>query len=174
MHRAPCCGFDKADKLHIPKSRSTYIDSYPEFLRLEKFLKLILRILKFSFFPQKIFSGSRKFFFHIYHLHFALSLIASSLYFEKNLAIWVLTIAEFITVLQIVVKFSSIITHEKDLNQFFLWIRQIHQLDQNESIANSTEKHFRNNIFLLQRILKYIFIFHCVNRVYLIIFLPNF
>uniref|UniRef100_A0A3F2ZEP4 Odorant receptor n=1 Tax=Phlebotomus papatasi TaxID=29031 RepID=A0A3F2ZEP4_PHLPP len=136
---------------------STYIDSYPEFLRLERFLKLILQILKFSVLPQKIFSGSRIYLFHIYHLHFVLSLIASSLYFEKNVAMWVLTIVEFITVLQLVVKFSSIVTHEEDLNQFFLWLRQVHQLNKNESIANSTKKHFRNNLLLVQRILKFIF-----------------
>lgn len=138
------------------KNMVEYIDCYPEYLRLENFIKIFLKTLSCSFLPWDLFCEYGKYLIHIYHLYFFLTLIASSFYFANDISTWSIIVAEFITVTQITIKYLSILKYKEGLNQLFLWIRQLHATNELEFISNSGRKHLKTNFMIILRILKYV------------------
>lgn len=135
--------------------KNKHIDCYFEYLTLEKFLRNILKILKFSFLPRRIFDkNGGKYIFHIYHIYFVISLTLSSFCFKKDIAEWCIVTSQIISILQILTKFFAILNHEEELNQLFQWIQQLHEMHQIDSIAESVRNHLGSTLVTVQRILK--------------------
>lgn len=136
------------------KRMTEYLDCYPGYIKLEKFLRCLLGILKFSFLPGKVFHDSGKLIIPAYHLYFGISIIAAAFYAEKDIAQWCLVVAELTGFLQLMTKFISLIAHEDELNQLFLWIRKLHLDHEVEAITNSARKHLKSAQFFTQMVLK--------------------
>uniref|UniRef100_A0A3F2ZEL1 Odorant receptor n=1 Tax=Phlebotomus papatasi TaxID=29031 RepID=A0A3F2ZEL1_PHLPP len=134
-----------------------YIECYSDYLRLENFIKTSLNTLSCSFLSRKLFGESGKYFIHIYHLYTFLGLITSSFYFANNITMWSIIVAEFITVIQMLIKYLAILSNKENLEQLFIWIRHLHERHEINSIRNSTEKLLSTNLEIILRILKFIF-----------------
>uniref|UniRef100_A0A3F2ZEE2 Odorant receptor n=1 Tax=Phlebotomus papatasi TaxID=29031 RepID=A0A3F2ZEE2_PHLPP len=135
-----------------------YIDCYPEYLKLEKIIRIFIKILDFSFLRLHFLHGYEKYIHPIFLIYCLISCVFTLVYYERNIMLFVLNIMMTVGVLQICSKTTSIVTNSNDLNVLLLFIQQIHKVHEIDFIRNSSEIHLTKILRITKQIIrKFIF-----------------
>uniref|UniRef100_A0A3F2ZEC6 Odorant receptor n=1 Tax=Phlebotomus papatasi TaxID=29031 RepID=A0A3F2ZEC6_PHLPP len=125
-------------------------ECYSEFIKIENFLNLVIKILTFSFFPRKILFGLEKYTFPVVLIYYFLSIIIAFIYLNGTILEAVMVIEIFLGVVQVLVKLLTVLINEKDLYELLLWIRGLHQDCTFNAIRQSVETHFSTIQFFIR------------------------
>uniref|UniRef100_A0A3F2ZEM1 Odorant receptor n=1 Tax=Phlebotomus papatasi TaxID=29031 RepID=A0A3F2ZEM1_PHLPP len=139
-----------------------YVECYPEYQKLEGFLKCILRILKLSFKPWTLLRGYEKFILVlIYNIYSLISAVFTLVYFEQNIMAILLRIMVIAGFMEVLIKSLVIIMQTNKLKILFLFIEEIHQIHEFDLITDSAKfymKHLKRSLGLIKIILRILFL----------------
>uniref|UniRef100_A0A3F2ZEP7 Odorant receptor n=1 Tax=Phlebotomus papatasi TaxID=29031 RepID=A0A3F2ZEP7_PHLPP len=130
---------------------------YSEFIRIENFLNVIMKIVNLSLFRRKILFGLEKYTFLGVLIYYGASTFIAAFYIKGTIVEAVMVFVMIVGVVQMIVKFLVPLTSENELNELLLWIRGLHKDHTFDLITKSAGIHFHTIQFIIKIFHKIIF-----------------
>lgn len=134
-----------------PKER---IECYREYLGFEEGIRFMLKALSFSFWEGRTWNNFGKVLFPLLCLYFSVCGFAA--YFIPNASLMqqIMSLMIIISMIQIFTKTTSILYCQKDLNDIFYWLRDIHCVSQFESVNRSAQILLKDSVYTAKKLSK--------------------
>lgn len=124
-------------------------ECYSEFIKIENFLNLIIKILTFSFLPRKILFGYEKYTFLALSLYFCATSLSALTYLNDSMLESGITIMVAAGVAQDTIKTLIPLFNKNELYELLLWIRELHKDHTFNIVAKSAVTHFKKIQFII-------------------------
>uniref|UniRef100_A0A3F2ZEP3 Odorant receptor n=1 Tax=Phlebotomus papatasi TaxID=29031 RepID=A0A3F2ZEP3_PHLPP len=123
-----------------------HIECYKEYLAFEEGIRFVLKALSFSFWKGRIWNNFGRVLIPFLCLYFSSCCFEAFFIPTASLLQQMISIMTSVAIVQIFTKITSILYSEKDLNNIFDWLRDIHRVSQFETVTNSAKIHLKRSI----------------------------
>lgn len=132
------------------------IECYPEYLKHEKFVRILLKILTLSFIPGKYLKGFRKITIPVFAIYCLTSVGFTTIYFKRDLMKYVCSAMIFMAYVQLLTKSLSVLFHSNELETLLQFIQKVHEVHEVDLVTISARRHLKRIIGIIKIILRYV------------------